>query len=184
MELRLEQRPWWNYLTGNQRDLLAEATTLLEREEEEGFGRFHDYSFIVFPAAKAYEGFLKKLFLDLGLITKKQYQGRYFRVGKSLNPSLPKWLRKDDWVYGKLKNFCHDADDEALVNFLWQTWRKSRNLIFHWFPRYKNFLTLDQARDRLEMIIDAIDRSFKLCKSGLRNLVASGKRNAVSPFRD
>ena len=70
------------------RDLVGESYLLLEREERLN-ENLHDYSFVVFPMAKAYEGFLKKLFFDLGLINKRQYQGDRFRVGKSLNPNLP-----------------------------------------------------------------------------------------------
>ncbi len=99
---RFEQTSWWKYLTEPMRDLARQSYALLERERgrvEEY--KYHDYSFVVFPMAKAYEGFLKKLFFDLGLINKQQYGGDRFRVGKTLNPNLPKRYQWD-WVYEKL----------------------------------------------------------------------------------
>lgn len=158
--LKLKKRPWWNYLSENQRDLLEQALLLLEREEGQGERVFHDYAFIVFPAAKAYEGFLKKLFLELGLITKGDYGGKRFRVGKSLNPSLPKRFRNKSWVWEKL---CQKCGGDQLPQFLWKTWRESRNLIFHWWPKHENFITLQQARQKVNMIVEAIERAFIGC---------------------
>ncbi len=57
-----------------------------------------------------------------------------------------------------------------LPGFLWDTWRESRNLVFHWFPNHKNEINLGEAQQRLEMIIKAIDYAFEDCK-----LVISGK---------
>lgn len=157
-----EKKPWWSYLEANQQRLLIQSAVLLNEEQAKPAVRFKDYSFIVFPAAKAYEGFLKKLFLDLGFITKKQYAGKYFRVGKALNPSLPKHLRKD-WVHDKLEKFCQGSDHEALANILWQTWKKARNLLFHWFPGYKNAISLKEAEERVGMITNAMDEAVKGC---------------------
>src|SRR6266508_1592441 len=98
-EAGLKKKEWWLYLTENQRALLAQAVTLLEREKVFKEQLFEDYSFIVFPAAKAYEGFLKKLLFDLGFINSSQYSGEHFRIGKSLNPNLPLRYRKSDWVF-------------------------------------------------------------------------------------
>src|SRR3989344_7040920 len=106
----LEKKEWWLYLTENQRDLFSQAVTLLTRERVFKEALFNDYSFIVFPAAKAYEGFLKKLLFDLGFITSAQYSGEHFRIGKSLNPNLPVRYRKSDWVYMKLENYCRNGD--------------------------------------------------------------------------
>ncbi len=129
-----------------------------------GERKFDDYAFIVFPAAKAYEGFLKKLFLDLGFISEEDYFGKHFRIGKSLNPSLPKELRKNE-VYGKIVNYC---GGKKLADNLWDTWRICRNLTFHWFPNEKNTTTYQEAVDRVNMIIQAIEESFRECKVDLK----------------
>lgn len=156
----LKDKPWWGYLLENQQDLLILSFALIAREKQEPRETFHDYSFIVFPAAKAYEGFLKKLFLDLGFITTREYNGRSLRIGRSLNPALEKRLRGES-TYDKLAGFCQGR---KLPDQLWYTWKQSRNLLFHWFPKHKNFVTLKQAQKRVEMIINAIDASFKECK--------------------
>lgn len=161
----LTGKPWWDYLEGDLQELLTES--FLIKEILEGMGadlpagkhKFHDYSFVVFPAAKAYEGFLKKLFLDLKFITEEDYYGKHFRIGKALNPSLPKEIRYEG-VYDKLVKYCQG---HVLADKLWDTWRLSRNLVFHWFPNEKNAITVEEAGERIEMIIGAIDEAFRGC---------------------
>jgi hypothetical protein len=160
-DFNLEAKLWWSYLTEDQRDLLSETEILLKREQNIGEGVFHDYAFVVFPAAKAYEGFLKKLFFDLNLIDTRQYYGNHFRIGRALNPSLPVRFRGKNWVYGRLSEQCEGED---LPAHLWEAWRQSRNLLFHWFPKHENFINLPEARKRVELIVTAIDRSFSECK--------------------
>jgi hypothetical protein len=163
---QLEERPWWNYLGEDLQKLIGTSEFILSAVESWGGdlpgGRreFHDYSFVVFPAAKAYEGFLKKMFLDLGLITQDDYFGKHFRIGKALNPSLPVGLRNQG-VYDKLVKHCQGHE---LADKLWDTWRLSRNLVFHWFPNEKNAIDLPEAGRRVEMIIGAIDAAFAGCK--------------------
>jgi hypothetical protein len=162
----LEQKVWWSYLGEDLQKLIS--TSLFLAGVVRGWGadlpggkkEFDDYAFIVFPAAKAYEGFLKKLFLDLNFITEEDYYGKHFRIGKALNPSLPKDLKREG-VYDKIAKYCQGND---LADKLWETWKESRNLTFHWFPNEKNSITLAGAEERINMIIDAIDQSFKECK--------------------
>lgn len=163
----LETQPWWDYLGEDLQELLLQSQILLKLVEKWGGGlpddrqEFHDYAFVVFPSAKAYEGFLKRLFLDLGLISEKQYFGKRFRVGKALNPALDKNLREKFGVYYKLVEFCQDSE---LADVLWETWRQCRNLLFHWFPKEKNAISFDEAREKISMILDAMDKAFKECK--------------------
>src|SRR3972149_6448102 len=164
MNLQLENRVWWGYLEEDLQELLSEAELLDSKVDKWGVP-FHDYAFIVFPAAKAYEGFLKKLFLDLGFITEDDFYGKRFRIGKALNPSLEANLRQES-VYDKLVHFCGGP---SLADKLWETWKLSRNLVFHWFPKEKNAITLPEAKDRLGMIIDSLDASFKECKIERQN---------------
>lgn len=167
---QLQARHWWGYLGSDLQELLITSEFVYEdvkgwgNELTNGKNRFHDYSFVVFPAAKAYEGFLKKLFLSLGFITEEDYYGKHFRIGKALNPSLPKELVRES-VYGKMIQFLQS---HTLADKLWDTWRLSRNLAFHWFPNEKNALTLPEAGERIEMIIDAIDNAFTECKIGVK----------------
>lgn len=164
----LEQKVWWNYIGRDLQKLFVTSRFLIDTLESWGSdlpggeAQFDDYAFVVFPAAKAYEGFLKKMFLDLGFINDEDYFGKHFRIGKSLNPSLPREVRRDE-VYGKIVKYCggHELADD-----LWETWRVCRNLTFHWFPDQKNAITLLEAIGRVEMIINAIDKSFEGCRIG------------------
>ena len=162
---QIETRPWWDYLESDLQELLKEASLIEEilkgmgADLPGGRREFHDYSFVVFPAAKAYEGFLKKLFFDLKFITEEDYYGKHFRIGKALNPSLPKDLKREG-VYDKIVQYCQGQD---LADKLWETWKLSRNLTFHWFPNEKNAITLPEAGERIEMIVGAIDQAFKEC---------------------
>jgi len=161
----LREKKWWMYLERDLQELLSESLVLLERTKDWN-QTFHDYSFVVFPAAKAYEGFLKKLFLDMGFITKDDYFGKHFRIGKSLNPTLDPKYRDRDWVYDDLTQFC---DGEDLPKKLWRTWKNSRNLVTHWFPNEQNAIDLVEAEKRIEMVIEAIDEVFVECSVQLKN---------------
>lgn len=156
----LSSYPWWGYLEEDQKDGLITSYALLEREGKHPISGVHDYSFIVFPAAKAFEGFLKKLFLDLGFITEQEYKGDRFRIGRALNPNLEQHLRHES-VYDKLAAFCQG---EAFPNALWHTWKSSRNRLFHWWPQHQNFIDLEEAQDRITMIVDSIGKAFSECK--------------------
>lgn len=157
---KLEERPWWNYVQHDLRELLTEAELLVEH-----VGRwkhkFHDYAFVVFPAAKAYEGFLKMLFLDLGFISEEDYYGKRFRIGRALNPALEPRFRGNESVYDKLENFCHGRE---LPDALWEMWKKGRNMSFHWFPDERNAITFAEARALVYGIFDTMDLAFKTCK--------------------
>lgn len=161
----LEKRTWWSYLGEDLQKLLMTSEFLYKVVESWGADlpggkrEFNDYSFVVFPAAKAYEGFLKKLFLDLKFITEEDYYGKHFRIGKALNPSLSKELRSEG-VYDKIAEYCHG---QVLADKLWEAWKLSRNLTFHWFPNEKNAITLPEAGERIEMIINVIDEAVVGC---------------------
>jgi len=159
MDFKLEEKIWWRYLHEDLQELLKESVKLYNSVgvwEE----KFHDYSFVVFPAAKAYEGFLKQVFLDLGFITKEDFNGKHFRVGKALNPSLDKRFREES-VYDKIVDFCQGP---ALADSMWETWKSSRNLLFHWFPEEKNAITYEEARVNIDLILATMDKTTKECK--------------------
>lgn len=160
MAMHLARKPWWKYVDSDLREHLRLASYLADKSTQWS-KRFHDYSFIVFPAAKAYEGFLKKLFLDMGFITKDEFYGKHFRIGKALNPALEEKYRDDGWVYARLYEYCGGAD---LPEKLWKTWRKSRNKLFHWFPDQENYISHPEAVERFLMIVSSIDEVFSACK--------------------
>ena|SRR5579859_1268541 len=157
MEVNLKTKPWYNYLEEDLRELLIESFQLIDDVPSWTY-HFHDYSFIVFPAAKAYEGYLKKLFLDLGFIGKEDYFGTHFRIGKALNPQLEPRFRQTESVYDRLEEF---SGSKYLGNLLWDTWKNCRNLVFHWFPDEKRAIDFDEAKERVERVIEAIDESYR-----------------------
>lgn len=159
-DFNLESRAWWDSMDHDLKELLKESTLLANRAGE-WRQKFHDYSFVVFPAAKAYEGYLKKLFLTLGFINRDDYYGKRFRVGKALNPSLDKRYRNKESVYDRVVDYC---GGEELAKKLWITWKNCRNMVFHWFPDEKNVISLPEARERIMQVLSAIDEAYKGCK--------------------
>lgn len=159
MDVNLRDKPWAGYIENDLMELLEESRLLFESVSTWG-EKFNDYSFVVFPAAKAYEGFLKKLFLDLKFISEEEYYGKRFRIGKALNPAIKGRLNGDS-MYDKLVDYCRGKD---LASKLWETWRECRNLVFHWFPNEKNAISLEEAEKRIFMIVDAIDAATRECK--------------------
>jgi hypothetical protein len=165
-----ETSAWYEYLDHGMQDLVRVAEALLRREVEEKNHTFHDYSFIVFPMAKAYEGFVKKFVFDLGIITDKQYRGEHFRIGKSLNPDLPVKYRKQDWVVEKLDANCEKIDGgyyhgKLLSRVMWGEWKNSRNMLFHYFPEHVHFVTLEEAEKRLDRLAQVMETAMS-CISG------------------
>jgi len=154
-----KKQAWWDYLDKVQQDLIKQSFHLVEQEENQPKDHV-DYSFVVFPAAKAYEGFLKKLFFDLGLINRTQFSGDRFRIGRALNPAIYKEYPQES-VYEKLTRFCGGEEISAK---LWSTWKNSRNLVFHFFPEKENLISFPEAKKRVEEIIKVIDFSFKGCQ--------------------
>jgi len=156
----LQKKQWWTYLEGDLQELLNTAILLVNNVE--GWEvKLHDYSFVVFPAAKAYEGFLKKLFLDRGFISEDDYYGKRFRIGKALNPSLDRRYRKNEGVYDKIVEFCGGKE---LADNLWDTWKTCRNLLFHWFPNEKGAISFKEARQRVGRVVETMDAAYGQCK--------------------
>lgn len=156
----LKTKIWWDYLESDLQELLTTSVVLSEKVGKWD-KKFHDYSFVVFPASKAYEGFLKKLFLDMGFISQEDYYGKRFRIGKALNPSLDRAKHKDQSVYDRIVDFCGGKE---LAEILWDTWKNSRNLLFHWFPKEKRAIDFEDAIERMEKVFLAIDAAFRECK--------------------
>lgn len=133
----------WNYLSGPQKELIENGQYLLADAKKRSGQKVHDYSYVVFPFAKCYEGFLKQLFLDLGFINQKQYNSDHFRVGKVLSPNLQKRLGNRS-VY---KQLCDYQGKCGLADQLWRVWKTGRNRIFHYFPHNLRAITAAEAEE-------------------------------------
>jgi hypothetical protein len=146
----------WQYLSASQRALAADGTFLVTDTVHYRDSGPSDYSYLVFPFAKLYEGFLKKFFLDLGIITEKEYRSDHYRIGKTLSPHLISRLKHRS-AYGQVeKQFGAD-----LATQLWYTWKNGRNLVFHYFPHNYRALTLTEAKSVITLIINTMNRAVE-----------------------
>lgn len=137
------------YLDGHQKNLVNDVEIILKRLQIQD--EISDFSFLVSPIAKAYEGFLKDFFLKIEIISDNDYLSDRFRVGKTLNPSL---RYKRFSVYQKLADY--DDKGEELAETLWDAWKFGRNEIFHYFPETYKSLSKNEAEDRINLLLRAI----------------------------
>ncbi len=142
----------WSYLSSGQRELVIDGALLVEDREKHPDQRLSDYSYLVFPYAKLYEGFLKQLFLDLKIIREQEYLGEHFRVGKVLSPNLAHLLKAKS-AYGQLaKTYGQEVADK-----LWFAWKQGRNMVFHYFPHNLRRLSYDDAEVVIMEIVAAME---------------------------
>lgn len=160
----IEETMWWKYMEPAMQDLMRQSFDLIyvETQRLKSSPPYHDYSFVVFPAAKAYEGFLKTVFRDMKLITNQQFYGDNFRIGRALSPTLPKRYRVG-WVYGRLVDYCKGDD---LPMAMWDVWKRARNRIFHFFPQHKEHISLNEAEELVKGITTIMDRTLRGCRVG------------------
>ncbi len=149
----------WDYLLPEQQEIIEDCEKLIED------ARLHpkmitDYSYIVFPMAKVYEGFLKKFLLDTGLIYQQQYESDHFRIGKVLNPNLPDHLK----IEGLYESICSHLGSSDLADRFWQTWKRGRNLLFHYFPGNLQRITLAEAIETAREIGSTMSFAVTACK--------------------
>ena len=142
---------WYQYLDPCQRALIDTSLRLLDKKQE--LAGLPDYSFLVFPMAKTYEGFLKQIFFDLGLIDRQTFEGRRFRIGRALNPDIRNHQRDEDWLYDDVVR----AFGEPIARDLWNVWLECRNHVFHYFPDCKQSVSWSVAEAKLTMMIDAME---------------------------
>jgi hypothetical protein len=177
MELK-KDRYLFDYLSQGQRDLLNEGEYLMNTVLQGGKYSFKDYSFLVFPFAKAYEGFLKQIFMEVGFITKYDYNSDHFRLGKVLSPHLQNRLGNRS----VFKKICDYAGCE-LSDLIWQTWKIGRNQVFHYFPHNLRSLSLTQAEEiiyQVMMSMESVLTKLKIEKLKQR-LIEKDLGHNVSP---
>jgi len=153
-----EQANWFQYLSPWQRDLVATSYTLSQKFDHDS--EILDFSFIIFPMAKAYEGFLKKMLLDLALITEHTYQSRRFRIGRALNPDIRHNQRDAWWLYDDVELKL----GKEVARAVWQAWLKCRNHIFHFFPngeRHTDYSEAEACLRRMELVISQVADKIK-----------------------
>ncbi len=148
----------WEYMSPEIRDLIEDGEMVLNFVfENKDKADISDYSFIVFPFAKAYEGFLKKFLWDIGLITEDDYYGDEIRIGRLLNPNY----EDNSSVYGKVCG--RSKDGKAVAQKLWDAWKRGRNTVFHYFPHNFKKLEYNEALDIINDLINAMSQVVTFC---------------------
>lgn len=154
--LILRTSDFWQYLSQNQKDLIREGQYLMNNIIKNQVYQFKDYSFLVFPFAKAYEGFLKQIFKDTKLISHLDYISDHLRLGKLMSPNLIVKLG-DKSLYKKIK----DRVNEDLAEKIWSNWRVGRNQIFHYFPHNLKAITFIEAETIIENLLQTMEQAYK-----------------------
>ncbi len=149
----------WEYLSSEQKGLVEDGEFLMEQAHKMPHG-VSDYSYLVFPFSKAYEGFLKKLFLDMKLMRPEDYYGEDIRIGKILNPHFTK---EHDSVYNRVCKGAIENGENKVAERLWGTWKKGRNLVFHYFPHNFRRLSYEEAKEIIEEIIGSMTFALEKC---------------------
>lgn len=157
---------FWKYLSPSQKGLMNLGMRLIQEREKYPDAAITDYSYMVFPFAKAYEGFLKQYFRDMGFITEEEYTSNHFRIGRALNPHLEKYLRSES-VYDKIR---YKFDDREIADEFWDIWRRGRNLVFHYFPHNLRALSEKESLKIISDIINIMQKAVASCEKEIRTL--------------
>lgn len=155
-----EYSQFWQYLSQNQKDLILEGQYLMNDIIKDQAFQFKDYSFLIFPFAKTYEGFLKQLFLDIGFISRLDYISDHLRLGKLMSPNLVMRLG-DRSLYKKIK----DTAGVELAEEIWNAWKMGRNQIFHYFPHNIKSVTFEGAEKVIGELLMAMEHAFDKLKT-------------------
>ncbi|GIW64789.1 MAG: hypothetical protein KatS3mg092_0722 [Patescibacteria group bacterium] len=147
---------FWFYLSKNQKDLINEGVYLMNDIIRDGAYNFKDYSFLVFPFAKAYEGFLKQLFKDIKFISHLDYISDHLRLGKLMSPNLVNKLGNRS-LYKKIK----DKAGQELADKIWNCWKIGRNQVFHYYPHNLKALSFSEAENIIDQILTTMEEIYK-----------------------
>ncbi len=147
---------FWNYLSQEQKDLIQKGNYLLNEVIRHQTYQFKDYSFLVFPYAKAYEGFLKQLFKDAGFISHLDYISDHLRLGKLMSPNLMNRLGNRS-LYKKIT----EKSSRDLADKIWQAWKLGRNQTFHYFPHNLRRLLFSEAEQVVKQMVKVMEEAYQ-----------------------
>ncbi len=157
--LILRTSEFWQYLSQSQKDLIREGQYLMEEVVKDNAYQFKDYSFLVFPFAKAYEGFLKQIFKDIGFISRLDYISDHLRLGKLMSPNLIGKLGERS-LYFKIES----RSGRDLADKVWNVWKRGRNQIFHYFPHNLKAISFEEATTIVNEIIETMEEIYEKLK--------------------
>ncbi len=147
----------WEYLEQDLKGLISDGEVLLDTAQSND-GKISDFSYLVFPFAKAFEGFLKRLFLDLDMMREDEYYGDEIRIGRVLSPH---YVHENANLFKNLS--AHKRGGVDVATLLWNVWKKGRNQVFHYFPHNFRSLSLNEALEIVHEIIGAMDNAVGRC---------------------
>jgi hypothetical protein len=150
-----KESQFWSYLSQGQKDLLNEGLYLMDEIIRDHVYQFKDYSFLVFPFAKAYEGFLKQIFKDKGLISRLDYISDHLRLGKLMSPNLIIKLGEKS-LYKKIQ----ERHSVELADKIWKIWKNGRNQIFHYFPHNLKAISFSESRGICMEILRTMEETY------------------------
>ena len=150
-----KESKFWLYLSQGQKDLLSEGLYLMDDIIRDQAYQFKDYSFLVFPFAKAYEGFLKQIFRDKDLISRLDYISDHLRLGKLMSPNLIGKLG-DKSLYKKIQ----ERYSQELADKVWNVWKSGRNQIFHYFPHNFKAISFNESRELSLKILKTMEEAY------------------------
>ena len=146
-----ETSDFWQYLSPDMQALVRDGEFLIEDSIRHHDAPPTDFSYLVFPFAKLYEGFLKKLFLDATIISEREYHSDHYRIGKALSPNMARRLGERS-AYKQIT----DRYGDQLAARLWHTWKEGRNLVFHYFPHNYRSLTRTAAVELINQLVETM----------------------------
>lgn len=148
-----------------QQALIDESWDLLEQEKRAALKRA-DYGFIVFPMAKAFEGYMKDWLMHQGLISHQTWSSQRFRLGRALNPDVAPPQRDHWWLYDDVSRVC----GKELARMIWTSWLECRNHVFHYFPDASKAMDLADAEACLLQLNQTMEQTQAcLVESGTNN---------------
>lgn len=144
------------FLTNEMLADLQDSLVLLRDFAQGGHPTMNDYAFIIFPAARAYEGFLKIFFEKLGVLNAEHTRDRLFRIGRSFNPDLFSDRRGDHWIYDDVSKIV----GEGVARSMWQTWLDARNHLFHYAPDDKYEISYKEADQLFSRVLETMEEAL------------------------
>jgi hypothetical protein len=134
-------------------NLFQDSKYLLVKAQEPPFAQVSDYSYIVLPAAKAYEGVLKKILVNAGLVSEQTILEKpELSLNSYFNPV------GNEGIFNSLKD---KARDKAIPHIIYSTYQECRNQIFHHDSYRDSKITLEDADFYIRRIDDAISKAYK-----------------------
>lgn len=178
MEIINKNSILWHYLEEDLQGLILDGERLLEDALGDSNSKkvnVSDFSYLVFPFAKAYEGFMKKLFLDTGVINEKDFYGDEIRIGRILSPRYRKAHAKD---FGHM--CLRETPKKDLADEMWDAWHRGRNRVFHYFPHNFRRLTYKEALDIIQELVARMNDGVEKCDLALsKNTVTKESVNSL-----